>query len=99
MHKPLVQLSAVKSKFPEKEVMIAETAYPYAGTPPAGAQFPYTEAGQLAFVQTALANTKAGGGSGVFWWGTEIVSGSGAGLTALWDRDYVALPALLQGWG
>lgn len=63
-----------------------------------GAEFPITPAGQLQFVQAALREGSAGQAAGVAYWGTEYVNGSGAGMTALWDTNYDALPALTQGW-
>jgi len=88
-------------------LFVAETAYPYScdqlGAVSALAtsgQFPCSPAGQLAYARSIIADTKALGprARGVSWWGTEWVNGSGAGLTALWDREWTALPALLEGF-
>jgi arabinogalactan endo-1,4-beta-galactosidase len=94
-------LAQVAAALPDLAIVIAETAYQYEDGPPGGGQFPSTPAGQLAYLQSAIQQVRAlpdQAGVGLAWWGTEYVNGSGAGMTALWDTSYVALPALLQGW-
>jgi arabinogalactan endo-1,4-beta-galactosidase len=94
-------LAQVAAALPTKFIVIAETAFAYEDSTAPDPQFPSTPAGQLAYLQSALAQVRAlpgGVGVGLSWWGTEYVNGSGAGMTALWDQSYVALPALLQGW-
>ena len=89
---------------PGTRLTIAETSYPWSNTarpPLPPGEFPYSQAGQAAYVQAALrtmATAVGDRGVGVIWWGTEIVAGYGLGLTALWDESYVGTEALRTGW-
>lgn len=96
----LTHLAAVHAAFPALPLVIAETAYPWQGTADPGSQFPWTPAGQLAYLQAAVSTLRGvAGAAGVAWWGGEYYAdGSGAGQTALFDHSAVALPALLQGF-
>jgi arabinogalactan endo-1,4-beta-galactosidase len=94
----LAQLQQLLDAFPDKWVVLAETAYPYAGDATPGSQFPWTKNGQMEYLQSVLSEAQEGGASGISWWGTEYVNGSGAGMTALFDQNYVATPALQSGW-
>jgi arabinogalactan endo-1,4-beta-galactosidase len=101
-------LDDLAALLPGVSLVLAETAYPHEGGPaPAGSEFPYTPAGQLDYLES-LAGVVRGvakkiGGSvktvGVAWWGGEYYQGpTGAGWTALFDTDGVALP-VVAGWG
>jgi arabinogalactan endo-1,4-beta-galactosidase len=97
----LTKLNAVAATLPSKRIIIAETSYPYsnnAGLKPG--QFPYSQPGQLQYVQNVIATVRDNvtNGYGVAWWGTEIVRGYGLGLTALWDEQGVGTDALHSGW-
>jgi arabinogalactan endo-1,4-beta-galactosidase len=98
------KLSGIGASLPRgARVAIAETSYPWKdNTPHPGlkpGEFPYTQAGQTAYVQAATASMRnVTGGLGFVWWGTEIVGGYGLGLTALFDEDYVGTDALRNGW-
>ena len=68
-------LSILETSFPDKEIMIVETGYPYAWEVPGTNQkvdYPYTEAGQDAFaadlVSTLLEYENV---TGLFWWWLE----------------------------
>ena len=84
--------SALQAAFPSKELLIAETNYAWAGGHPAGV-WPASEEGQLEFWRATLGN--ASDWTGVSWWGGEY---AGNFESALFDAQYVALPALLQGF-
>jgi hypothetical protein len=49
----------VAAAFPGKGIVLAETSYPYQGTPPPGAQFPFSKAGQLAYTRAVIAQVRA----------------------------------------
>lgn len=85
--------AALAARFPDKKLIMAETSAAWAGTARTG---PYeaTPAGQLRFWRDTIGNATESGWWGVAWWGGEY---AGA-WTALFDGDYVALPALLGGW-
>ena len=85
---------AVAKDFPGKALLLVETAYPWkaSGAPPG--PYPASPAGQLEFWRDTVGNASAAGIEGVAYWGGEY-SGS---WTALFDADYVALPALLHGF-
>jgi len=83
--------AALASRFPEKRLVMAETSAAWAGTTGTGPYAPSPD-GQLAFWRDTIGN--ASGWHGVSWWGGEY---AGA-WTALFDNDFVALPALLRGW-
>ena len=85
--------AALALRFPDKRLIMAETSAVWAGTVGTGPYAP-TPAGQLQFWRDTIGNATAGGWAGVSWWGGEY---AGA-WTALFDGDYVALPALLSGW-
>lgn len=86
--------AALQAAFPGKRLLIAETSYPWAGDPPAPGTWPATPEGQLQFWRATLGNASAAGFEGVAWWGGEY---AGA-WTALFDSNFVALPALLNGF-
>lgn len=97
------KLADVAAGLPGKRVAIAETSYPWEDNTHKlkPGQFPYTQAGQAQYVQSAIATMRAlpnGEGFGVVWWGTEITGGYGLGLTALWDEQFVGTQALRMGW-
>ena len=84
---------ALRAAFPGKQLLMAETSYPWAGTSAPG-PWPATPQGQADFWAATVGNASAAGFAGVAWWGGEY---AGA-WTALFDANYVALPALLQGF-
>ena len=98
----LAYLSGVTNWFPNKQIFLAETAYPYTGTPDPGAEFPWTQAGQLEYTRAVIRAVQAlptGVGGGVAWWGGDIfATTTGAGWTGQFDTDGVALPSLVEGW-
>lgn len=68
-------LTRLTTRFPEKEIMIVETGYPYAWEVPGTDQkvdYPYTEEGQNTFAR-ALVNEllKFDNVTGLFWWWME----------------------------
>ena len=96
-----------------KDVMVAETAYPWRpggweGFAPntAPMTWPVTPAGQTAFlrdVAAAVAATPQGRGAGVLWWYPEAIPVPGlfvwaGGSLALFDSTGNALPALTTPW-
>ncbi len=85
--------AALKTAFPTKRLVLAETSYPWAGTAAPGPWSP-TQQGQLEFWRATLGNASDAGIEGVAWWGGEYAGD----WTALFDGDFVALPALLNGW-
>ena len=94
----IAKLTAVSSAFPDKKIIVAETAYAYEGSAGPGLEFPYTPAGQLAWVRAVVAQVRAlPTGAGIAYWGSEFFNiEPGAGWSALWDKSGVALPALSQ---
>ncbi len=87
--------TSVKASFPTKEILMAETSYAWDGnTPPTPNDYPTTPAGQLAFWQDTISNASSSGWLGVSWWGAEYAGD----WTSLFDSNYVALPALLEGF-
>ncbi len=80
-HGPLEKLenalASVSEKFPEKEVMIVETGYPYKWEVPGTTYdysnvYPYSESGQQAFTQALVDMlTKHEKVSGAIWWWAE----------------------------
>ncbi len=85
-----------------QRIMILEDNYPWTGTAPAGAPYPYTPAGQLQELtdtRDALLALPNGRGEGVVWWYPESIPVSGAsifknGQIALFDQNGNALPAV-----
>lgn len=68
-------LSALETKFPEKNIMIVETGYPYKWEVPGSTEkvdYPYSEEGQDEFAQRLVAllerHEKV---NGLFWWWLE----------------------------
>ena len=96
----VAKLSIVHAAFPDKLIILAETAYPFQGARNPWAEFPFTEQGQLAYLKSVTAQVRAlQGGGGLAYWGAEFYNqSSGAGWTSLWGEDGVALPALSQGF-
>lgn len=92
-------LAAVAAAFPTKRITLAETAYPYKDGQPGG-EFPYTPAGQAAYLSALLGEVQAQSwGGGVAYWGAEYYDfAAGSGWAALWGADGVSLPALTQPW-
>ncbi len=86
--------AALAQAFPAHPLLLAETSYPWAGTKAPGPAYAPTQQGQLAFWRDTVGNASSAGMLGVAWWGGEY---AGA-WTALFDAQYTALPALLQGW-
>jgi len=87
--------AALRAAFPGKRLLIAETSYPWAGgAAPAPGPWPATPEGQLQFWRATVGNASAAGIDGVAWWGGEYAGD----WTALFDGNYVALPALLNGF-
>jgi len=92
-------LGAVAAAFPGKRITLAETAYPHQDGSPGG-QFPYTPAGQAAFLSALIGEVRAQPwGGGVAYWGGEFYNEpAGSGWAGLWGADGVSLPALTQPW-
>ena len=86
--------TAIKARFPQKELLMAETSKAYDGNTPSQNDYPTTPEGQLAFWKDTISNASASGWLGVAWWGGEYAGD----WTALFDSNYVALPALLEGF-
>ena len=86
--------SALSARFPTRRVLMAETRASWTGSPTG--PYPATPAGQLAFWHDTIGN--ATGWLGVAWWGAEYVGDPKLAQFALFDGDYVALPALTDGW-
>ena len=92
------KLSALAAAFPGTPIYIAETSYPAAGASQPEKSFPATPAGQLAYLQAvrkalaAVLGTTAQNG-GVLWW-----EGGDSGWNSLFDENYVARMALLEGF-
>jgi len=86
----------VHAAFPGKAIILAECSWPWQGTASRWDPYPFSPAGQVAFLQDLAAQLRAlPGGGGFAWWGAEYYSfASGAGWTSLWDEAGVALPAL-----
>lgn len=90
----------------QKDIVVVETDYNSVGDAPKAAPFPFTPAGQQAFLEELLrrvAATPGGHGKGVFYWAPEWIAGEkwydgrGSGQwedCALFDRAGNALPAL-----
>jgi len=88
----LQQLTAVRAAFPDKALVIAETAYASEGRTTPGAEFPFSPAGQAQWVRAVAAQVRSlPGGAGCGYWGAEFFAIS---PNALWDGAGVAKPAL-----
>ena len=65
----------MEANFPEKEIMIVETGYPYAWEVPGTDQpvdYPYSESGQNEFAQDLVKTLSAHENvTGLFWWWIE----------------------------
>jgi len=85
--------AALRAAFPGRALLLAETSYPWAGSSAPLAYAP-SPGGQLQFWRDTAGNASAAGLLGVAWWGGEY-AGS---WTALFDEDFVALPALRSGF-
>lgn len=102
----LPSVGEISRYFPEKELIIAETAYPHRpyrdetrsyddGDPP------FTARGQQEYLEKALLTIRRlPNGTGLFWWGATFVNGSFGHCAdrfraqALFDCSGVSLPAL-----
>jgi len=97
--KAIPSLSQVRQAFPGKGIVIAETAYPYYSVTSWKGDFPDTPTGQSDYL---VALTKAvealNGGSGVYWWGTELYTSRSNDVFSVFDTSAVGLPALHNGW-
>ncbi len=93
-------LAGVHAAFPTKQLILAETAFPFMPDCDPGSEFACTPQGQLEYIQSLISNLRATpGAAGVAWWGGEYYNQkTGAGHTALFDQNAVALPALLYGF-
>jgi len=88
--------NAIHAKFPTKDLLIAETSYPWNGKTAPGL-YPATKVGQLAFWKDTISNASASGWLGISWWGSEY-AGQYGNINSLFDENFIALPALTQGW-
>jgi arabinogalactan endo-1,4-beta-galactosidase len=102
----LARLSCLSAAFPDKEIMLAETAYPHRGAdgitmapPPENPSF--TPDGQAEYLAAALAAMRElPTGCGLCWWGAFFLNDRFDRCKdqflaqALFDADGVALPAL-----
>jgi arabinogalactan endo-1,4-beta-galactosidase len=99
-------LSILNVNFPDKEIMLAETAYPYRNIYATNALIshnapPFSIAGQFSYLR-AVRNQmrKISNNAGVCWWGAFFVNDSVEQCSytlssqALFDRNGVVLPAL-----
>jgi len=92
------KLQLVANAFPNMQIVLAETNYPYEGNPGWQGEFPFTKQGQQQYLTALLTAVHAlPNGGGVFWWGTEYYSNYGSN-PPLFDHSGVALPALLNAW-
>lgn len=87
---------AIHAKFPTKDLLIAETSYPWNGKTAPGI-YPATKLGQLEFWIDTISNASVSDWLGVSWWGGEYAGQSG-NINSLFDENFIALPALTQGW-
>jgi len=99
--KAVPTLKAVHDAFPDKEIVIAETNYPFWNVNCNQCnEYPMTYQGQEGWLAGLIKAMEAlPGGNGVYWWGTEYYQNPAAGVNfALWDQQGVGVPALHQGW-
>eukprot|EP00040_Diaphanoeca_grandis_P044899 m.14072 g.14072 ORF g.14072 m.14072 type:complete len:385 (+) comp9996_c0_seq1:152-1306(+) len=93
----IAQLSVLAAAFPTVAIYIAETSYPADGKTQPEHSFPPTPQGQLGFikaVQNALHSAlPAHQNAGYLWWEANEHS-----WNSLFDENFVARPALLQGF-
>ena len=105
MHGPLKDLEANLQRIGEtfdKDIIIAETAHPYAPIKNKKHEldFPETPEGQRDFIKALTEKTKATpNGLGIFYWYPEAIPVKGhgvwnSGATALFDKNGHALPAI-----
>jgi len=95
-------LNAMADSYPDKKLMVLETAYPWETSSVGIPQWPSTPSGQQLFLsdlQNVLLNVHNNAGAGLVYWYPESVPVPGYsiynnGATALFDNTHSALPAL-----
>jgi arabinogalactan endo-1,4-beta-galactosidase len=91
------KLGSLAAAFPGKKIYIAETSYPADGDVQPEKHYPSSPNGQLSYLQdvrNAMAQAlPAEQNGGVLWW-----EGNENGWNSLFDENFVARPALLQGF-
>lgn len=99
----------LRSLYPDKDVMLVETAYPWGGDPPGVHSnldakavlpgYPATPDGQKKFLVDLTRAVLAAGGDGVNYWAPDLVPNhcttrNNGSTTALFDFDGKVLPAI-----
>lgn len=91
-------LATLAAAFPDKEIYVAETAYPAAGPKQPQKGYPATPTGQAQYLQAVFAALQsalpAAQYAGALWW----EGGEHGGYNSLFDEDYVARRAALRGF-
>lgn len=91
--------TSLRTQFPNKQVLMAETSYPWniqGNNPPPG-EYAATPEGQCQFWKDTVSKAANSKWLGVSWWGSEYAGQYGM-VNSLFDENYVALPALTNGW-
>jgi len=89
--------TSLRTQFPNKHVLMAETSYPWQGNNPPPGEYAATPEGQCQFWTDTITIASGSGWLGVSWWGAEYAGQYGM-VNSLFDENYIALPALLNGW-
>lgn len=81
-------LTLLENDFPQKDIMVVETGYPYKWAVPGTTEsvdYPYTEEGQTRFARELVATLEAHPAvDGLFWWWLEY-NAFGTGLTGWYN--------------
>lgn len=83
-----IALTSLEQNFPDKDIMIVETGFPYAWEVPGSSvpvEYPYTDAGQNSFARELVSTLESHSHvTGLFWWWLEY-NAYGTGLSGWYN--------------